>query len=159
MVTNVDITNIDKIYIKIVSGKSSFFDFLVFKQNEEPLEGSNDMLMAIEETKTNDDESRNTAVYQRASKFIFIENYSNNVKKYMLYNEELNENIYKKTSNTNIFGTRLLHTLNVSIIGKKSSYNYNSFKSIDELIEFKNKMRKPPTGNVPIEITKYEDRI
>ncbi len=39
--------------------------------------------MAIEETKTSDDESRNTGVYQRGSKFVYITPYYQNVKLYV----------------------------------------------------------------------------
>ena len=72
-VTGITLRNIKNIYILTVSGSSSFFDFLVFKQQNKPESGSTDnLLMAIEETKTSDDESRNTGVYQRASKFVFM---------------------------------------------------------------------------------------
>ena len=79
------------IFIKTVSGSSSFLDFLLFKQETAPTEGSPDdnLIMAIEETKTSDDESRNTGVYQRGSKFVYITPYYQDVKLYMLYNEEL----------------------------------------------------------------------
>jgi hypothetical protein len=39
-----------------------------------------------EETKIDDQESRNTGVYQRCSKFVFIKNYYSNTKLIMLYN-------------------------------------------------------------------------
>lgn len=62
---------VDKVYIKTVSGSSSFTDFLVFYQNNLPTV-KDTPLYAIEETKTDDKESRNTGVYQRCSKFVFI---------------------------------------------------------------------------------------
>ena len=70
------------IFIKTVSGSSSFLDFLLFKQENAPTEGSSEdyLIMAIEETKTSDDESRNTGVYQRGSKFVYITPYYQNVK-------------------------------------------------------------------------------
>ncbi len=53
---------ISGIYIKIISGTSSFVDFLVFENSKEP--SLNDTpIYAIEETKTDDKESRNTGVY------------------------------------------------------------------------------------------------
>ena len=79
------------------------------------------MVMAFEETKTSDDESRNTGVYQRASKFVFIDSYYKNVKKYMLYNEELEERENKKPSDTSIFGTNMLLTIGTIILGKNTN--------------------------------------
>ncbi len=59
-------SSIDKIIIKIVSGSSSFLDFLFFVSDCEPNQDLSDKpLFAVEETKTSDDESRNTGVYQR----------------------------------------------------------------------------------------------
>lgn len=149
------------IFIKTVSGSSSFLDFLLFKQENAPTEGSNEdnLIMAIEETKTSDDESRNTGVYQRGSKFVYITPYYQNVKLYMLYNEELEAREEKKPSDTSVFGTNILLTIGVTIVGKDISRWFRPFRSLDELIRFKAGMRKPPAGNVPITITKYADRI
>lgn len=160
VVENLIIDGIDEIVIKTVSGSSSFFDFLVFKQEIEPSENEpGNLLMAIEETKTSDDESRNTGVYQRASKFAFIDAFYQNVNLYMLYNDELEAREEKKPSDTSIFGTNMLLTLNVDIVGKDTSKWFSRFDSIDEMIEFKSAMRKPPAGNVPIDITRFDDRI
>ena len=149
------------IFIKTVSGSSSFLDFLLFKQETAPTEGSPDdnLIMAIEETKTSDDESRNTGVYQRGSKFVYITPYYQDVKLYMLYNEELEAREEKKPSDTSVFGTNMLLTLGVTIVGKDISRWFKPFRSLDELIRFKAGMRKPPAGNVPITITKYDDHI
>ncbi len=151
----------NNIYIKTVSGSSSFLDFLLFKQEYAPKEGcsTDNLIMAIEETKTSDDESRNTGVYQRGSKFVYISPYYDKVKLYMLYNEELEAREDKKPSDTSIFGTNILLTLGVTIVGKDTSKWFKPFESLDELIRFKASMRKPPAGNVPIEIRKFQDRI
>lgn len=160
IVEGIQISEINNIFIKTVSGNSSFVDFLVFKQENQPNEGqTNNLLMAIEETKTSDDESRNTGVYQRASKFVFINSYTESAKLYMLYNDELEDKKDKKPSNTNIFGTNMLLTLGVKIIGKDTSKWFKPFNDLDDMIKFKASMRKPPKGNVPIDITKYNDRI
>ena len=114
IVEGIVLKGISEIVIKTVSGSSSFFDFLVFKQEKQPVEGEQgNLLMAIEETKTSDDESRNTGVYQRASKFAFIDAFYKDVKLYMLYNEELEARENKKPSDTSIFGTNMLLTLDV----------------------------------------------
>ncbi|MDD5959043.1 MAG: hypothetical protein PUC09_00150 [Methanobrevibacter wolinii] len=159
LVKNVKIENINEIILKIVSGNSSFVDFLIFEQEEIPKCNNDDnILMLIEETKTSDKESRNTGVYQRSSKFVYADYYYKNVFKCMLYNSENNDDEGRKPSDTNIFGTNLLLTQNIHIIGKNLN-NYKKFENINELIKFKNNMRKPPKNNVPIEITKYNNRI
>ena len=61
---------VQHVYIKTVSGTSSFVDFLIYYQDNEPTP-ADVPLYAIEETKTDDSESRNTGVYQRCSKFVF----------------------------------------------------------------------------------------
>lgn len=149
-----------EIVLLTVSGTSSFFDFLVFKQANKPDGTNNDnLLMAIEETKTSGEESRNTGVYQRGSKFVFIENYYKQVKKYMLYNEELEGDETKKPADTITFGTNMFLSLGVEIVGKETGRWFSKFNSVDELIAYKNSMRKPPAGNVPVNISKYDDRI
>jgi hypothetical protein len=148
---------INKVFIKIVSGYSSFVDFLIFYQNDPPNE--NDIpLYAIEETKTDDKESRNTGVYQRASKFVYLEYYYPDIRKIMLYNLRIpQKNIPTKTY---IFGIKCLLTLGVEIIGKKHDPDiFTPFKSVNELIQFKANMRKAPKGNIPILIQQEKEVI
>lgn len=161
LVEGLKVSKANNIYIKTISGYSSSVDFLLFKQENEPKE--NDLnekpIMAIEETKTSDDESRNTGVSQRVSKFVYLKHFYNDVKMYMLYNEELEGRPDKKPSNTSIFGTNILLSLGVTIVGKDTSRWFSPFNSLDELIKFKSEMRKPPKGNIPIIITKFDDKI
>ncbi|MBF0302415.1 MAG: hypothetical protein HQK73_05200 [Desulfamplus sp.] len=148
---------IDNIYIKTVSGNSSFIDFLVFYQKEEPRIGDQP-IYAIEETKTDDKESRNTGVYQRCTKFVFIGNYYPNIKKIMLYSLQIEQK--KISTDTYIFGTRLLLTLGVQILGKRLDKNiFRPFETIEEVIDLKANMRKAPAGNVPIILTKSNNKI
>ncbi len=156
-VKGLDSQIVDKVYLKTVSGNSSFVDFLIFYQDNEPT-NSDTPIYAIEETKTDDSESRNTGIFQRASKFVYIEYYYPNVKKIMLYNLQIKQ---KETPTpTNIFGTRCLLTLGVEIMGKvQDNELMKPFKSIDEVIEYKNSMRRPPKGNVPILINKIRNKI
>lgn len=148
---------VNHIYIKTVSGKSSFTDFLVYYQDTLP--SVNDIpLYAIEETKTDDKESRNTGVYQRCSKFVFIEHYYPKTKKIMLYALQIQQK--EKPTETYIFGTRLLLTLGVEVLGKKLDAEiFKPFSCVDEIIAFKNSMRLPPKGNIPILMTKSLDKI
>ena len=148
---------VQHVYIKTVSGTSSFVDFLIYYQDNEPTP-ADVPLYAIEETKTDDSESRNTGVYQRCSKFVFIDNYYLNIKKIMLYALQIEQQ--ENPTETNIFGTRLLLTLGVEILGKTLDADiFKPFTSIDEIIAFKANMRKPPKGNVPIALYKSDDKI
>ena len=156
-VKGLDSNSVDKVYIKIVSGYSSFVDFLVFHQNLEPTDVDTP-IYAIEETKTDDSESRNTGIYQRASKFVYIEYYYPSIRKIMLYSLQIKQK--EVPTDTNIFGTRCLLTLGVEILGKKIDKTVMTpFTSIDEVIDAKNSMGKPPTNNVAIRITKLNNKI
>lgn len=156
-VKGLDSQVVNQIFIKTVSGYSSFVDFLVFYQDKEPTL-KDTPVYAIEETKTDDAESRNTGVYQRASKFVYIEYYYPNVKKIMLYSLQVNQK--EEATPTNVFGTRCLLTLGVEILGKKLDPKIMvPFTSIDEVIQAKNSMRQPPKGNVPINIYKTGNKI
>lgn len=155
-ISGLDCNKIDNIYLKIVSGKSSFVDYLVFDTTEEP--SSDDIpVFVIEETKTSDNESRNTGVFQRATKFSYVEFFYPKSRKIMLYNLQGDQK--KWATDTNIFGTRCFLTNGVEIIGKELEKEMVPWNNIDELISFKSKMRKPPKGNVPIEIIKHKDKI
>lgn len=141
------------IILEIVSGNSSFIDYLIFEE----IDNQEFLIAMIEETKTDDSESRNTGVYQRASKFVYANTFQDfqNINKYMLYTSE-NE-FEREPSDTAIFGTKLLKTIGVTIVGKNNYYNQlTCFYSIDDIIDFKNNMRRPPLGNTPILITKSE---
>ena len=141
---------IEKVFIKTVSGSSSFTDFLVFYQNNQPTQ-NDQPIYAIEETKTDDKESRNTGVYQRCSKFVFIQNYYPKTKLIMLYALQIEQK--EKPTETYIFGTRLLLTLGVEILGKKLDPNiFRPFTSLDELRIAKANMRPARKGNIPIAI-------
>lgn len=150
-------TKVQHVYIKTVSGTSSFVDFLIYYQDNEPTP-ADVPLYAIEETKTDDSESRNTGVYQRCSKFVFIENYFPKTKKIMLYALQIKQKV--KPTETYIFGTRLLLTLGVEILGKTLDADiFKPFTSIEDIIDFKANMRQPPNGNVPILLYKSDDKI
>ncbi len=156
-VIGVNSSVVKKIYLKIVSGSSSFVDFLIFYQKDEPT--IKDIpIFAIEETKTDDAESRNTGVFQRATKFVYIEFFYPNVDKTMLYNLQI---VQKEIpTQTNVFGSRCFRTLGVKFSGKSFNADLDSpWGSVDELIQFKAAMRKPPKGNVPIEIKKAGNKI
>lgn len=146
-----------EVFIRTISGYSSFVDYIIFFQDKEPRIIDKPIYL-IEETKTDDKESRNTGVYQRCTKFVFVEYYYKDVPKIMLYNLQVKQKI--EPTDTYIFGSRLLLTLGIEILGKKLDPKvFTPFKSIDEIIEFKDKMRKAPKGNVPILLRKIDNRI
>lgn len=156
-VLGISTPQVSQILIKTVSGESSFVDYLIYFQDNEPI-ATDTPLFAIEETKTDDSESRNTGVFQRCTKFVYIDLFYKNVKKIMLYSLQVDQK--EKPSATNIFGSKLLATYGVEFLGKtQSQEQITPFKSIDELIEYKNSMRKPPKGNVPILIYKKQNEI
>jgi hypothetical protein len=139
---------IENIYLSIISGSSSFVDYLVYFQDSKP-DPKERPLYAIEETKTDDSESRNTGVFQRATKFVYLEVFHPGVDKTMLYNLQIDQKA--EPTQTNIFGTRCFRTLEVQFLGKTdNTASLKGWSSIHELIEFKDQMRKPPAGNVPI---------
>jgi hypothetical protein len=148
---------IGKVFIKSVSGFSSFVDFLVFFQEKQPMQ-TDIPIYAVEETKTDDKESRNTGVYQRASKFVFINGYYPEVKNIMLYNLQVEQK--EEPTATYVFGTKLLLTLGVEIMGKKLDEKiFTPFNSVDEILDFKKKMRRAPKGNIPILIRAVDNKI
>lgn len=76
----------------------------------------------------------------------------------MLYNLQVEQKT--KPTETYIFGTRLLLTLGVEILGKNlDSTIFKPFSNIDEVIDSKSNMRKAHKGNVPILLTKLKDKI
>ncbi|MDC9721970.1 MAG: hypothetical protein PSN34_04255 [Urechidicola sp.] len=148
---------ISKVYLKIISGKSSFVDYLVFETKNQPSQ-KDVPLYAIEETKTDDKESRNTGVYQRCSKFIYVDFFYPKVKKIMLYNLQVEQK--DDPTLTYVFGTKMLKTLEVEVLGKKGINNkkFNAFKTIDELIKLKNSMPETKNG-VTVRLTKKKNAI
>lgn len=150
-------SKVEKVFLKTVSGNSSFVDFLVFYQDEQPTQNDKPIYV-IEETKTDDKESRNTGVYQRCSKFVFAKNYYPNAKMIMLYALQVDQK--EKPTETYVFGTRLLLTYGVEILGKKLDSNiFKPFSSIEEIRIEKAKMRPAPKGNVPIAINIADENL
>lgn len=146
----------DSIIIRTVSGNSSFVDYLVYFQESSPTPDQIPVL-AIEVTKTTDFQSRNTAVLQRSSKFIYIDSFYPGIEKRMLYSVPIESG---HTTDTNMFGRRMLATYGVVMLdidGKNVSGK--PFSSVEELIKVKKSMHRAHAGNVPILITKKGNEI
>jgi len=158
LVSGAEIDGQPNVAIKIASGHSSFVDFLVYDKSENPPETDAKPVLIIEETKTADTESRNTGIFQRASKFVFVDHYYPNSKKYMLYHLSVAEQ--KTPTSTNTFGSRLLSTISVEIVGKNiTNLARAAFTSVTELIKGRSEVRRPPAGNVPITVEHRGDAI
>jgi len=145
--------------IRLVEGNAgSFLDYLIFYQKDSP---SNDdtPLYVIEETKTTHSESRNVSVFQRLTKFVFIDFFKklSKSKKIMLYNIKTNHTTIPKTF---IFGIRLMKTLNIEILGyDTSNKKYSMFTNIDELISEKNIFATKRSDNTSIKLQKEENDV
>ena len=147
---------IKEIFILPVSGHSSFVDFMLFYQGSRPSDKDQPQLL-IEETKTDDTESRNTGVYQRCTKFVVTNYFYPGVQSIMFYNLQIPQKT--KPTATDIFGTRMLLTYGVEILGKKHDpVIFKPFESLDELIAAKNSMGLPGNG-VPVRIKREDDAI
>lgn len=176
----VEIEGFDAVLIKIVSGHSSFVDYLVFDSSELILNQNTNLLPSIsnddvdlsyhlgpgwqvtlpkptdtpkyvvEETKTDDYESRNTNAYQRSSKFVFCEYYyGEQVKKYMLY--DISDGRTLSGTDTHNFGMRMLVTNNVHLVGLTKVYQ--PFTNLTDFINEKNRIAdNGPSHNIPIRI-------
>lgn len=157
VVDGIEIEGYNKIFIKIVKGESSFVDYMVFEKKDEPNNDDRPIIL-IEETKTDDSESRNVHAFQRNSKFVYGDMCYPEIKKVMLYTDELIHTQSHPTT-TNIFGTNLLLTLGVDIHGKIIDNTiYKKFDTIDELIELKAAMPEPVNGQ-PIKIKRENGNI
>lgn len=156
-ILGINSTGVQNVLLRIISGNSSFVDYLVYFQEEEP-KPSERPVFAIEETKTDDSESRNTGVFQRATKFVYVDIFYPGIDKTMLYNLQIAQK--KDPTQTNIFGTRCLRTIGVQFLGKVDrEESLEPFSSIEEVIRYKLKMRRPPAGNVPILIEKVSENL
>tara|TARA_B100001013_G_scaffold296203_1_gene196688 strand:+ start:119 stop:1459 length:1341 start_codon:yes stop_codon:yes gene_type:complete len=141
----------ENILIKMVSGTSSFVDYLVFKGIESH---DNVPRYAIEATKTDDGKSRNTAAYQRLIKFAHLEHYYEDVRKVMFFEYDYDSS--KKITNTMKFAIKLMKTLNIKIIdknGNKMFCDFKKFKNLDEMAKEKNNIAlNSRKGNVALTI-------
>ena len=122
------------------SSKSPFVDFLVFLQRSKPSPEQlfKNCIFAIEATKTNNKDSRNTSLGQRASKFVHLN--------YFLEKEEYETTpiMYKTheqiddTPSVNFIGRLLNHLPVKTEFWGTKNFIYEKFKNLDELINEKN---------------------
>jgi hypothetical protein len=145
----------ENIEIKLFQGTTSSVDYLVTHTKD----GHTAYLAAIEETKTSEKESRNTAVYQRISKFPILWHYFPGIRSIMLYNH-----LSTHSTKTVTFGMKLMTTLGIEIWQKTSSntfqqQTYEKFECVDDVIQEKNSMLVRNTKDIPVRITKTHEII
>ena len=165
-VNSLNSKTIENIFIRLIgSGKqSSFVDFLIFLQKDEPTREQilENCIYAIEETKTNTYDSRNTAMGQRSSKFntlnYYIQKYKYQLKPVMYFSHAQAENDHNSVQFIN---KCLCHLESGIEFWGKDSSKFKKFSSLDELIKLKNEIAKTNTrdNDTPIKITKEKDII
>jgi hypothetical protein len=146
-VTGYSHPQVAEVVVEIVEGYSSFVDCMIYYQAEAPIP-TDPPLLAVEITKTTDLESRNTAVGQRAIKFLTVEAHypGANVGLVMLYESPF-ASTAKPASATNVFNHRLLSTLGVRVVGRDLPLaSTQPFTHWSEIIEAKNAMPLPSNG-------------
>ena len=147
------------IIIKLFKGESSRVDYLVFDGHVSNATNAGNALCILESTKTTDKSSRNTAVYQRITKFMVYDKLypTSLAKKVMFYNEEWTS---KKLSATGTFGLSLMKSLNIEAYHVKNNtveslydnFSINEFQTISDLIISKNSIK---TNNRNVSITSH----
>ena len=152
--------------IKLFKGKTSSVDYMLFNGDVDLTKGNaGEALVILESTKTTDSASRNSAVYQRITKFTtFMTMYPDfkGIKVMFWCNS-----IWKdKLTLTAMVGMRLMDTLNIkmyslntgTIINIKDTYTITPYYSRDDIIESKNAIpcRK---NNQSIRLSRVNDNI
>ena len=138
------------VYIKLFKGKTSSVDYMLFSGGHDLTTGdAGDALCILESTKTSDKTSRNTATYQRISKFItYSKMYPNSTATKIMFwiDSKWGEHI----TDTAKMGFRMMETLNIKLystvekilIDIRKKYSILPFDNADDLIECKNEIRQ-----------------
>ena len=148
-------SNVDMRLLIIEGSQGSFLDYLIFHQDSKPDKYSIPVY-AIEETKTTTHESRNVSVFQRLTKFVFIDLFENMryAKKIMLYSIRTP---VTTIPNTFVFGLRVMKTMNIEIIGLDC--HPSKFQTLDEMMTAKNSFASGRSDNVPISMRKNNSNL
>ena len=156
---------VKEIYIYGVGApsKSPFVDFLVYFQASKPSPEQlfENCVFAIEATKTNNNDSRNTSLGQRAGKFVHLNYYLEN-KKYNTTPIMFKTHEQKDDTDSVRFIGKLLNHLPVKteFWGTKD-FSYPKFESLDDLSTEKNNIadKNDRTNDTPIYIRRELNKI
>ena len=134
------------ININLFKGKTSSVDYMLFSGDSELYNGyAGDALCILESTKTSDNVSRNTAVYQRIIKMMtYNKMYPESKAIQIMF--WIDSNWSEKLTQTAMLGFRMMDTLNIKLfatIGSqlcdiKDKYQIMPFTTTDSLIQCKN---------------------
>ncbi len=139
----------------LVKGHGSFVDYVVYDHANPSAKTSTPVLL-VESTKTDDSESRNTAINQRFTKFAVARLHFPNTPLVLYFNAE-----HKPKTPTSVFGRRLLSSFGVETVdltGKNLLSDAPPFTSITELFASKNAIREKK-GNVSVRLTELGDHL
>jgi hypothetical protein len=126
--------------VRIFKGTTSSVDYMFFKCGVRPL--------LVESTKTLNDDSRNSSVFQRMIKFLVARHYYPDADMVMFYTSSP-----EFKSNTAAFGLRLFASLGVSVCSPLGTTVGVPFESADALIESKNAIPEK-AGNASIRLAR-----
>jgi hypothetical protein len=154
------------IIIMLFKGTTSSVDYMLFNGDYNLDKGdAGEALVILESTKTSDSSSRNTAVFQRITKFTTYDSmYPNsNAIKVMFWCNSIWKDTLTPTAE---IGMRLMVTLNICIyshhngdvVNIKDKYNVNPYYTCDEFIESKNNI-KQKAGNESIRLRRVDNNI
>lgn len=124
--------------VRLFKGTTGSVDYLFLKSGSRPL--------LVESTKTLNDDSRNSFVYQRIIKFLVARHYYPNADMSMFYTSPPTF-----TTPTAEFGLRLHATLGISVCSPAGTIRGTPFTSPNEIVEAKNAMAQK-AGNVSVRL-------
>lgn len=146
--------------IQLFKGYTSCVDYILFDGNINlDTENGENAMCILESTKTTDDKSRNTSVYQRITKFTSYYKMfpKSKAKQFMLYNQNWESETITETAR---FGFMLMKKLEINVYCKTETYNnllnkydIQEFNNVEDIIEFKNRMSFK-NGNTSVKINK-----
>jgi len=134
--------------ISLFSGTTSCVDYICFV-GENPIP-----LLLLESTKTDDNSSRNSAWYQRLTKFLVAKHYYPTAVYVMYYTGLISEH----GSKSSVFGKMLMATNGIKIYDSNGQVPADSFRSVDELLLAKNSMGGP-SHNTPVRISRNGNMV
>lgn len=154
------------ITIKLFKGKTSSVDYMLFNEDVDLNTGNAaKALVILESTKTSDNASRNTAVYQRITKFTTFETMYPDFKgiKIMFWCNSIWKD---KLTQTAMIGMRLMETLNINMyslykgnrINIKEKYKITAYECCDDIIKSKNAIPEKK-GNCSIRLYRLDNDV